>query len=511
MNILKILTSIFGIAAIVLSGMTLWITKTFGTRFGNIYFEQILWHILESPFDGIDPRYIKRGIRYFLLILCLSLVWFFLVHYQRQVIAILRVVVFSIKNFLKSFILLVREQIPEKSSKAMAGILFGACMIHFFGITVFIDKKFHVYEYISVEISRLSNEDSPGEDQIKKLYAVPPDDTVFFENRKNMILIMAESMENSFNEPTLERRLMPKMEQFKSGAEYNDAMINVYGTGWTIASLTGWFFGLPLKMPHGIDGNNYMSKKGFLPGAESIFDILKKNGYELVLIMGSDKRYSGMDILFSGHGSFRILDKEHFVQMGWSLEKYGGTGWGFSDAFVLERAHEEYQKLKKGDRPFVLFVETIDTHSPTGFCPAERRKYNDIRDAIIELDANLAGFSEKIWNEDVIYIVAGDHFFMGNPDFMSKLEKRTIFNLFHGDLPPVSDKRRSESFSALDMAPTLLHAAGARWGSDQFGLGISLFSDQSTLLERYGPEAFNTILSGWSQLYSTFYERRTNE
>ena len=61
------------------------------------------------------------------------------------------------------------------------------------------------------------------------------------------------------------------------------------------------------------------------------------------------------------------------------------------------------------------------------------------------------------------------------------------------------------------MAPTLLHAAGARWDSDQFGLGISLFSNQSTLLERYGPEEFNKILGSWSPLYSTFYERKTNE
>ena len=511
MNILKLLTSLFGITAIVLSGTALWISKTFGTRFGNIYFEQILWHVLESPFDGIDSNYIKRGIRYFLIILCLCLIWIFLVHYQRQVIGILRAAVFSIKRFLQSIVCLIKEYIPEKQNKSLSKILFSIAMVYLLGITVFIDKKFHIYEYISVEIERLLNKDSSGEDQIKKLYTVPIVHEIHFENKKSIVLIMAESMENSFNDPMIQQVLMPHMKKFQEMAEHNDATINIYGTGWTIASLTGWFFGLPLKLPHGIDGNKYMSKKGFLPSAESIFDILKKNGYELVLVMGSDKRYSGMDILFSGHGSFRILDKSHFAREGWSLEKYGGTGGGFTDAFVLERAHEEYKKLKDRGSPFVLFVETIDTHSPAGFCPADRKKYNDIRDAIIELDANLAHFSEKIWDDDIIYIVSGDHFFMGNPEFLSQIKGRTIFNLFHGDLPPVSEKKRHESFSALDMAPTLLHAAGARWDSDQFGLGISLFSNQSTLLERYGPEEFNKILGSWSPLYSTFYERKTNE
>ena len=91
---------------------------------------------------------------------------------------------------------------------------------------------------------------------------------------------------------------------------------------------------------------------------------------------------------------------------------------------------------------------------------------------------------------------------------MSRLKERRIFNLFHGDLPPVPEKKRDGYFSALDMAPTLLQAAGARWRNDQFGLGISLFSDRPTLLEQYGPEKLDEILSGWSPFYRTLYERK---
>ncbi len=378
--------------------------------------------------------------------------------------------------------------------------------IVFLGGMLFIfDKKFHVYEYMTRSYGITENDDT-----IKKLYSVPTLGDVHFKNKKNMVLLLAESMENSFTDPALQQVLMPNMKRFQEMAIYNDAMINIYGTGWTIASLTGWFFGLPLKLPHGINGNSYISKRGFLPGALSIFDILQKNGYELVLIMGTDKRFSGMDILFSGHGSFRILDKNYFIEMGWSLQEYG-TQWGFSDAFVLDRAYEEYHKLKNSNSPFVLLIETIDTHVPEGFCPAEKKKYHDIRDAIIEADANIAAFSEKIWKDDVVYIVAGDHFFMSSPEFLSPVKTRTIFNLFHGDIPPVPNRKRHEHFSALDMAPTLLHAVGARWKTDQFGLGISLFSDQPTFLESYGPEKMNKILSSWSKFYATFYEEKIHE
>ena len=227
MNILKLLTSLFGITAIVLSGTALWISKTFGTRFGNIYFEQILWHVLESPFDGIDSNYIKRGIRYFLIILCLCLIWIFLVHYQRQVIGILRAAVFSIKRFLQSIVCLIKEYIPEKQNKSLSKILFSIAMVYLLGITVFIDKKFHIYEYISVEIERLLNKDSLGEDQIKKLYTVPIVHEINFENKKSIVLIMAESMENSFNDPMIQQVLMPHMKKFQEMAEHNDATINI--------------------------------------------------------------------------------------------------------------------------------------------------------------------------------------------------------------------------------------------------------------------------------------------
>lgn len=499
MNNVRLAAAVIGVVSIIMTVLASWISQTFGD---SVYFEQIVWHVLESPIAGIDKYYIPHAFYCLLHITLLSICWIILL-YPRKIIHCLRRVSFFRKVF--------PQQAPVGHTYVMA--FFCISSVYFFGICGFWNQKFHISQYVAAEASKMLHKDRDKniKDALQAEYSVPARKDISFEKKRSMVIVLAESMETSFNDPRLAEPLMPNMGSLQAASQYTDNVIQVYGTNWTMAAVTGWFFGLPLRLPNGIAGNRYISKKGFLPGAESIFDILKDNGYELVLMLGSDSRYSGQDILFPGHGGFTILDKEYFIRRGWSVEEYQGTGWGFSDAFIFERALEELRKLQAAGNPFVLFIETIDTHAPEGFCPPERRTYGDIRDAIRELDRNLAEFSREVWDDDLIYIVLGDHFFMGSPDFLSGLEKRRLFTLFHGDVPGIPAKKKEGLVSALDMAPTLLQAAGARWGDDQFGLGISLFSERPTLLEHYGAAKFNGILSAWSPFYATLYERTANE
>lgn len=493
---LRLLTLVLGLVAIVITLITLWIPKTFGNE---VHFEQILWHVMESDIQGVDPLYIKRGIKFSLLMLFLGFIWTIIV-YPRFFLTRLEKF-----DFIKK---IANRNIFENKNWCVT--LFVASFIYSIAICAVMDKKFQISPYLTAETTRV--EERVGqEDRLKEHYRVPLSKDIFFEKKKNIVIVLVESMENSFNDPKLEQKFMPSLEILQASSQHADKYINVIGTNWTIAALTGWFFGLPLKLPNGIDRNRYISKKGFLPGAESIFDILRKNGYELAVVLGSNKFFSGQDILFSGHGSFSIQDMEYFKKQGWSLKEYGGTQWGFSDAFVFARALDEYKKLLSGGKPFVLLVETIDTHAPKGFCPPERRTYHDIRDAIAELDRNLAAFAREIWSDDTILVILGDHLWMGDPEFLEPVVERHIFNLFHGDVPPIPAQKREGHVSALDMAPTLLQAAGARWGHDRFGLGVSLFSEEPTLLEKYGPQKFNEILTGWSPFYSSLYEKRADE
>lgn len=65
---------------------------------------------------------------------------------------------------------------------------------------------------------------------------------------------------------------------------------------------------------------------------------------------------------------------------------------------------------------------------------------------------------------------------------------------------PVSGRQ----YSSLDMFPTLLEAMGFRWEGRAMGLGKSLYSGDSTVLELYGQKALDSLLRERSHQYDYF-------
>ena len=156
----------------------------------------------------------------------------------------------------------------------------------------------------------------------------------------------------------------------------------------------------------------------------------------------------------------------------------------------------------------MIFVETIDTHAKDGWCPADQKTYQDVRDAFRWTDGNLATFVKRIdarSDNNTVLGIVGDHYFMGAPTFFDKAKERKIFNAFWGAVPEVPELKQNQRFCAVDMAPTLLQAAGGRWSHDQFGLGISLFSKEETLAQRLGVGELNRLMSQESGIYRKFY------
>lgn len=93
---------------------------------------------------------------------------------------------------------------------------------------------------------------------------------------------------------------------------------------------------------------------------------------------------------------------------------------------------------------------------------------------------------------------------MGDAPFLKGVD-RSIYTAFYGAIPPMPLHKQLGKSSALDIAPTLLGLAGAKWQGDQFGLGVNLFSARPTLLEQYGEEKFKKILQEDSAFYESFY------
>ena len=375
MTYVKLTTLILGICSILFFSICFWLVITFD----KVSFEQLLWHIANLPsLAYLDIDYKLKTVKNISATALIILVFIFITIYIDKIFLLT-------KNFIsKNKIYSIDRNTNLKLNYALLCL---SCVS--FAISIF---------YVQSNIDFMSSIKSADYKFIESNYRVPDKSQISIEKPKNLVIILAESLENSFSSPNLKDSYIKELAEWRDKNQYNSNMREVSGTNWTIAALTAWSFGLPLKIPANLHKNYYISKRGFLPNSTSIFDILYQHGYKLVVLMGTDKRFSGQDILFSGHGDFTIYDKNHFEKSGWVLKKYSG-GFGFSDKFILDRAFEEYQRLSQKAEPFILLIQTMDTHIPDGFCPENDKKYHDIRDAVIHLDTNVNNFLESIERE----------------------------------------------------------------------------------------------------------------
>ena len=232
----------------------------------------------------------------------------------------------------------------------------------------------------------------PEYDFIKDNYKVPSAEEIVFNKKNNLIIILSESLEETFFDQSVNQHIEHKIPLENMQSIYKFKSYN--NLNFTIAAVTAWHFGLPLNLPIE-DPNQFRVKGHFLTKAQSIFDILNANGYRQLLILGSDKKFSGQDVLFESHGNFKIKDRTFFEKNDFNLDLYAGSGWGYSDRFILEYSFEEYKKLKENNQPFVLFIEMVDGHFPDGWCPSDMIKYNDLRDVFSYVDYEISKFVKK--------------------------------------------------------------------------------------------------------------------
>lgn len=486
------------IFSFILASLTIWLASFYWIIvkvFGNIDCYQIAWHLKVIPLVTVyDEDIIRHIIQLIFFLFILMYLFYYLIFKVNKIEYGINKL--SHKLFNCSF------SINEKIYISFLSVII---ISSFCLVSYKINARFHVKEYIAYQL----NKENPKEDFYEKNYFVPKIEEISFKRKNNVIVILAESLEKTFYAPEISKSYLPKLEKFSleyiSNDNYN---IGIHGLKWTIGAITAWNFGLPIKLGYNVDPNSYFSHT-FLPKALSIFDVLKKNNYNLSMVMGSSSDFAGCKILCQTHGGFSIYDRDYFEKQGWDLQKYSGIKfWGYNDKFTMDRAFDEFIHLKNKNEPFVLFVQLIDTHAPDGYCPKENKVYGDIRDAFLEFDKNLYAFLDKLKqniDDHTIVMVIGDHGLQLELDFFSYVKQRKIYNVFFGNLPDIPSNKLQEKMTALDIAPTILQSAGAKWENDQFGLGISLFSKESTLIEKYGEKEFDRLLTPESKFYDNFF------
>ena len=341
---------------------------------------------------------------------------------------------------------------------------------------------------------------------IEENYTIPNlSNLIFPEQKRNVIILSLESMETTFySDKLFGQSLIPHLKKIQE-SNISCKLEQGHGMSWTVASITGLLFGLPLKLP--IGGNNYQSKDGlFLPSATSLLEVFEANGYELSFILGSDGRFAGVKNLLTNHSkSVQIYDRDFFEKQGF----VSSGDWGIVDSDLYKNAKNIITNLSKSGSPFIAIVQTIDTHNEASVYGDFPQRYGDSRDSFIAADSMASEFlswlAEQDFYQNTTVLILGDHLYMNNN--LSEIPlgvNRSIYNVF---LNTVATSKVTEMrmCSMLDMAPSLLESIGVGVPQGRFGLGRSIFSSLPTLVEEYGISELNILLNERSKFYDKFF------
>ena len=243
-------------------------------------------------------------------------------------------------------------------------------------------------------------------------------------------------------------------------------------------------------------------------------EILEKQGYQNRILMGSDANFGCTSNFYKQHGNFKIEDTTSLKKEGRLPQDYH-VFWGFEDKKVFEFAKEDLTEMAKSNQPFCMELVTIDTHTPDGYiCDECKHEYDSQYANVIscqsrQVEAFVRWCQKQEWYENTTIVITGDHKSMSEKFFkhLDKTYLRTPYNCFiNSVIEPLQSKNRK--FAIFDFYPTILASLGVKIKGEHLGLGTNLFSDEKTLLEKYGVKKINSEVTKYSKFYRDILIRK---
>ena len=353
-------------------------------------------------------------------------------------------------------------------------------------------------------------------DLYEKYYVNANQVKLTFPNKKrNLIHIYVESLENTYsskeNGGDYPFDLIPELSKlafenthFTHREKLGGAHV-VAGTGWTTGALVAQSAGVPLFTP--LHFRRFKEDNCFLPGVQSLGDILAEQGYNQEYLIGSDAMFGGRKFYYDQHGPYEIFDLNSAYQKN-KIPKGQKEFWGYDDQTLFTFAKEELLRLASKSQPFNLSLLTVDTHHPKGYesslCKHDypERLSNIIRCNSAQIGSFVEWIKEQSFYENTTIIISGDHLSMAAKYIHETYDKnydRTIFNAFINT--STIKQRKTQSFTSFDMFPTTLAALGVDIEGEHLGLGVNLFSQEKTLVETIGKTKLDKELRKQSEYY----------
>jgi len=339
----------------------------------------------------------------------------------------------------------------------------------------------------------------------EKEYIFPKNLTYQFPVRKkNLIVIYLESGEENYA-TDLETNIIPNISRLSQNNLSFEGFHQIAYQDYTIAAMIESMCAVPYR---GSKLKGYEGYQNFLTSLVCYPEILQQNGYETVFIKGADINFARTGLFMRAHGFGEVmgaaeLNKKYAYPL---KENKGGFG-GYNDATLYKMVKEELSRLGQNSKPFFLSFLTLDTHAPDYFLsPACKGNASDKKDIELCGDKMLADFISWLktqpFYENTTIVVLGDHPETGINRLYPKLRNRRIINFILNPSPDFQ-KAMHTGWTTLDVAPTVLNAAGISFGKKGFGLGRSLFSGEQTLYEKFGRKLETELLKS-SHVYDSF-------
>lgn len=338
---------------------------------------------------------------------------------------------------------------------------------------------------------------------------------IFPEEKRNLILIIAESMENTVcskeNGGAWKNSIIPELEKLAlentnfSHTEKLGGALQLEEVNFTAGAMVGMTSGNILKIYNPKDLGNIK----FVEGAYSLGEALVDEGYNLEIMMGSDGNFGGRTQYFLTNGNYKIFDVNYAIDNG-KMKISDKKWWGFEDDKLFEWSKEEITNLASQDKPFNYIMLTADTHFTDGYLSerAEKKYASKYENVHAYSSKSIYEFVEWIKKQDfyenTTIVIVGDHIGMQTEFYKKHIDKnyqRTIYNvILNSAIEEQNSKNRT--FTTLDLYPTILASIGVEIEGERLGFGTNLYSGMPTLAEELGFEYLDKELGKYSEYYN---------
>jgi glycerophosphoryl diester phosphodiesterase len=265
---------------------------------------------------------------------------------------------------------------------------------------------------------------------------------------KNIIIISLESLEKGYLSDKMSH-LTPNLRALKKSWNYYDMKENS-GGGWTNGSLYTYLTGFPAYFNV---IQNSIFQKAYHSNITGISHVFKKSGYKMTFIT-ADAQFAGTQEMLHTFKVNHIIDKAIL-------------GSPVHDKDLFESAKIEIQSNILQNTPFVLFISTLDTHSPNGIYDKSMEAFVSPKESNLEftvssVDYLIGDFIEylkhkNILSNTIVYIFP-DHLKMGNPMIFDGTGERNLYLLTNANKNDITFNE-SNYLNQIDLPKIILNGS----------------------------------------------------